>query len=288
MKTSSLAILITLFFSGCIQQIALNSIGGIMDTGFEVINEEQDLDIADKSIASNLKLLETVIRKDPDNKEYLLLASRGYSSYALGFAEDAEDNSLDRARELYLRGKDYGLRILNRNEKFRNALGKSPEELRTALASFSTDDVPAIFWTAIGWGSYVNVSLTDPSALADLPKIETMMRFVLDKDPTYFYGGPHFFLGTLYGARPKMFGGDSDSSRKHFEECFRISDGKFLMAYIFYAKTYAVQTQDRELFESCLTRVDTTSLDVLPKARLSNAIAKKKARLLRQQIDQLF
>ena len=283
MKISSSIILIALLFSGCIQQIALNSIGGIMDTGFAVINEEQDLDLADKSIASNLKLLETVIRKDPDNKDYLLLASRGYSSYALGFVED---ESADRAREFYLRGRDYGLRILNKNEKFRTA--KTPEELHTALASFSKNDMPALFWTAIAWGSYVNLSLTDPSALIDLPKIEMIMRTVLEKDPTYFYGGPHFFLGTIYGARPKIFGGDADSSKSHFEECLRISNGKFLMTLIFYAKTYAVQTQNRELFDSLLSKVDTTSLDVLPEARLSNAIAKKKAKLLRAHVEELF
>jgi len=37
-----------------------------------------------------------------------------------------------------------------------------------------------------------------------------------------------------------------------------------------------------------LTTVDTTSIDVLPEARLSNAIAKRKAKLLRAGIDQLF
>ncbi len=285
MKISSLGIIAALLLSGCIQQIALNSIGGIMDTGFEVLNEEQDLDLAEKSIPSNLKLLETVIRKDPDTRKYLLLASIGYSSYALGFVED--DNA-DRARELYLRGREYGLRILRQSDRFRDAFSKGPEELRLALASLSRDDLPAVFWTTIAWGSYVNLSLTDPSALADLPKIETMMRFVLERDPGYFYGGPHFFLGTLYGARPKIFGGDPDSSRNHFEECLRISEGKFLLAYIYFAKAYAVPTRNRPLFDSLLTKVDTTSLDVLPKARLSNAIAKKKARLLRTQADQWF
>jgi len=285
MKTSSLAIIIALLFSGCIQQIALNSIGGIMDTGFEVLNEEQDLDLADKSIASNLKLLETVIRKDPDNTHYLLLAAKGYSSYALGFVED---DSPDRAREFYQRGRDYALRILKRNEKFRNALPQGPEELRLALTSLSGEDVPAVFWAAIAWGSYVNLSLTDASALADLPKIETMMHFVLEKQPEYFYGGPHLFFGTFYGMRSKMFGGDPDSSKMHFDECVRISGGTFLMTYVFYAKSFAVQMRDRELFDALLTKIDTTSLDVLPEARLSNAIAKKKAKLLRAHIDEWF
>jgi len=256
-----------------------------MDNGFAVINEEQDLGIADKSIASNLTLLETVLRSDPDNDQYLLLASIGYTSYALGFVED---ESMDRARLLYLRGKDFGMKILLHNARFAEALSKGPAEFADALSSFSQDDVPAIFWTAVGWGSYINVTLTDPSAIADLPKVEAMMRFVVRHDPTFYYGGAHFFLGTLAGTKPKLFGGNPDSSRAHFEECLRINQGKFLMTYIYYARSYAVQTQNRELFESCLTTVDTTSIDVLPEARLSNAIAKRKAKLLRAGIDQLF
>ncbi len=281
-----LAALLLLTLSGCFHQIALNSLGGIMDTGFEVINEEEDLGIADRSIASDLKLLETIIREDPDNTHYLLLAAEGYASYTLGFVEDGGD--LERSRLLYARARDYGLKILDRNRLFSAARTQRIEEFRKALESFSKDDVPAVFWTAIPWGSMISLSLTDPNALADLPKVEAMMKFVLAKDSTYFYGGAHFFLGTLAGSRAKMLGGDPDASREHFEACLRINGGKFLMTYVYYARSYAVQMQDRDLFERCLTTVDTTSLNVLPEARLSNAIAKKKAKLLREKIDQLF
>ena len=63
-------------------------------------------------------------------------------------------------------------------------------------------------------------------AIADLAKIEAMMQFVVQHDPAYFYGGAHFFLGTLYGTRPKMLGGDSAISRKHFEDCLALNGGK--------------------------------------------------------------
>ncbi|MFI5252641.1 MAG: TRAP transporter TatT component family protein [Bacteroidota bacterium] len=286
MKIVSVVSCICLFvFSGCIQKIAIGSIGGIMDNGFEVLNEEQDLDIADKAIASDLKLLEAVMKSDPENEHFLLLASMGYSSYALGFVED---DSAPRASIFYQRGRDYGLKILRKNQHFAEAENKDLVEFQKSINTFSKDDVPAIFWTAIGWGNYVYLNLTDPSLVADLPKIESMMQFVLQTDSNYFYGGAHFFLGTLYGTRPRMFGGDSTLSRQHFESCIAINGGKFLMTYVYYARSMAVQYQDKELFEQCLTKVDTTSLDVLPAARLSNAIAKKKAKLLRAKINDLF
>ncbi|MDI6765397.1 MAG: TRAP transporter TatT component family protein [Bacteroidota bacterium] len=284
MKIKHYFIPILLFtFSGCFQQIAIKSLGGIMDNGFEVINEEQDLGIAEVSIASNLKLLEAILKNDPANEHYLLLASMGYSSYALGFVEDY---SSERARIFYLRGKEYGMKILNRNTKFVSAKGL--DEFISALESFSSEDVPIIFWTAVGWGSFISINLTDPNSIADIPKVEAMMKYVIEKDPNYFYGGGHFFLGTLYGSRPKLLGGNPDSAKKHFDDCIAINSGKFLMTYVYYARSYAVQTQNKNVFENCLTLVDTSSIDILPQARLSNAIAKKKATLLREKIDDLF
>ncbi len=284
MKIKHYFISIFLFvFSGCFQQIAVKSLGGIMDNGFDVINEEQDLGIAEVSIASNLKLLEAILKNDPANEHYLHLASIGYSSYSLGFVEDY---SIERARIFYLRGKEYGMKILNKNTKF--VLAKGLDEFTAALESFTMEDVPIIFWTAIGWGSFISINLTDPNSIADLPKVEAMMKYVIKKDPNYFYGGGHFFLGTLYGSRPKLLGGNPELAKKYFDNCITINGGKFLMTYVYYARSYAVQTQNKDLFENCITLVDTTSIDILPQARLSNAIAKKKAALLREKIDDLF
>lgn len=279
-------IIFSVLTTGCsVQQIVVKSMGGIMDNAFEVLNEEQDLNLAEKSIASNLKLLEAMVKTDPENKRLLLLTSMGYSSYTLGFVEDENPET---ARLFYKRAKDYGIRILNSNKNFANAKNGNLENFTTSLLSFSKDDLPAVFWTAVSWGSYVSLSLTDPDALADLPKVEAMMKYITEKDPNYFYGGAYFFLGTLYGSRPKILGGNSEESKKNFEKCLSINNGKFLMTYVYYARTYAVQMQDQELFNELLDKVDEASIDILPEARLSNAIAKKKATHLRNLINELF
>ena len=115
-----------------------------------------------------------------------------------------------------------------------------------------------------------------------------MMELVQARDSVYYHGGAHFFLGALAGSRPKVLGGDPESARRHFEACLAINRGAFLMTYVYEARTLAVQTQDRDLFERCLTIVDTTSGQADPSLRLPNAIAKKKAALLRRHIDDLF
>ena len=280
-----LIIAAALSFSGCFQQIAVDSLTGIMENGFEVLNEESDLGLAATSIAGNLKLMEAVLRTDPGNRVILMMACRAYSSYAMGFVEDSDP---PRAREFYRRGLEYGLRLFDPRGSLRRSFDGSSADVEESLRRADARDVPTVFWTAVSWVGYISLGLTDPDALAALPKVEAMMNFVRDTDPGYFYGGADFFLGTMAGSRPAMLGGSPEASREHFDRALAYSDGKFLLTYVYYARTYAVQTQDSILFGSLLTAVDTASIDILPGARLSNAVAKRKAILLRAKSHELF
>ena len=279
-------ILSMLLLSGCgVQTIAIRSTEAVVDYGLEAINEESDLKLAEQSIASNLKLLEGLLKGDPENNHLLLLASRGYGSYALGFVED---DSLERARMFYLRARDYALKILRQDEQFSQVWDKDLESFQQALSAFGADDVPAVFWAANAWGNYIRLNLTDPAAIADLPKVEALLKFVLASEEPYFYGSTHLALGILLASRPKILGGDPEKGREHFERCIEIMKGKFLLAYLYYAKTYAVQTQNKELYVNLLHKVEEASLDVLPEQRLANAIAKQKGRRLMAKLSEYF
>ncbi len=274
-----------LLSSGCIQTIAVRSVGGIVDDGFDAMTEESDLQFAGQALPANLKLLEVMLKNDPENERLLKLLAEGYSSYALGFVEDVD---VERARVFYLRARDFGMRILRQDSKLAAALDGSADDLKSALAKKSKDDLPGVFWTAFAMGSYLNITLTNSDAIASIPKIETMMNFVVEKDSSFYYGGAHLFLGTLYGSRSKFLGGDTAISRRHFETAMRLNGGKFLMTQVYYAKSYAAQTLNDTLFTALLTQVEEASLDILPKFRLGNAIAKKKAKLLLARKDELF
>ena len=180
------------------------------------------------------------------------------------------------------------MRILQQDSDLKKALEGSADDLKAALAKKSKDDVAGVFWTGFAWGGYLNITLTDPDAIAAIPKIETMMNFVAEKDSSFYFGGAHLFLGTLYGSRSKFLGGDPEKSKMHFEKALRLNEGKFLMTHFFYAKSYATQTLNDTLFEELLTKVESTSLEVLPKFRLGNAIAKKKAKALLARKEELF
>lgn len=274
-----------LVFSGCIQHIAVTTVGGIIDDGFDALTEEQDLEFAAQALPSNLKLMEVMLKTEPENSRLLRLLAEGYDSYALGFVEDTDPV---RAKMFYQRATDYALRLVRQDATLGRAFDGTVDELKAELAKRGSEDVPGIFWAAFGMGSYLNLSLDNPDAIALLPKVEVMMKFVASVDSTFYYGGADLFLGTLYGSRSKLLGGDPDLSRQHFERSLRINGGKMLLTYVYYARSYAVQTLNEPLFDQVLTTVEQTSIDALPKFRLGNAIAKRKGKLLRAKESDLF
>jgi tetratricopeptide (TPR) repeat protein len=279
----SMGCLLTL--TGCVRAIAVSTVGGLVDDGFGAFTEESDLVFAEQALPGNIKLLEVLLKSDPTNTRLLRLASEGYSSYALAFLEDTDKT---RAREFYERGKEYAFRILRQDKDFARALDGTLEDWKSVLASRGQSDVPAIFWAAFGWGSAIYLNLTSPDAIGDLPKAEALMDFVARQDSTYYFGGADVFLGTLYGSKPRLFGGDPLKARAHFERAIRINRGNFLMTYVYYARSVAVQTQDEALFDELLTKVIQAPADALPAARLANQVAKKKAESLLSRKQEIF
>lgn len=272
---------------GVVNTVAVNATTDIVDYGLASIYEESDLDLAEQAIPGNLVLLEALYRaKDKQDEHLAFLLTQGYTGYTLGFVEDVD---AERAKALYSRARNYGLQALkNKNRAFAQALEEDAATFKQSLQNFSTDDVPLMFWTANAWGNLINVSLADPAVLVDLPKVNAMMEFVLTRDEGYFYGSAHLYFATILATVPKNLGGKPDSAKVHFDKCFAFGQNKFLLPYVYMAKSYCVQVQNKELFQQLLTTVEETPLDVLPEQRLVNAIAKRKAKKLAERIDELF
>ncbi|MEX0602137.1 MAG: TRAP transporter TatT component family protein, partial [Bacteroidota bacterium] len=230
MKRLFLPFTAVVLFAGCVQTIAIRTMGGILDYGLEAFNEESDLQLAKESLGSNLKLTEALVKGDPENADLLLLLAQGYSSYALAFVEDED---IPRARMFYLRGRDYGLRILRQERGFRMVESGDLETFERALDRLSKDDVPAVFWTAFAWGSYINITRTDIEAFAALPRVNAMMAFVLKHDPSYYYGGAHTYFGSIIASTPAVLGGKPEIAKEHFEKAMSMTGGKFLTVHLY-------------------------------------------------------
>lgn len=301
-NTAILGVLLALFLSlnACTpKKIASDITAQIMAGGAPSFEMEPDVEIADTTALTMLKMIEAFEYDNPKNKTLNVLLARSYANYAQGFLEDKlllyRDTNpteytkyLDRAKRFYGKGKDFGLKALSMNSSFKRALTKDLDTFNKALKSYGRADVPALFWTAMNWGSLVNLSKDSPIAIAEFPKVEAIMQRVLKLDENYFYAGPNLFFGFSYGSRPKMFGGDLAKSKEYFEKAINGYQRKFLLGMVFYAQIYAVQAQDRALFESILNEVLVADASALPQARLANELAKIRARWLLDNVSKFF
>lgn len=257
----------------------------ILDDMLAALQAEPDPVQGREAAASLLVLLEGYIRADPDNADLRRAAAQAYGSFAFGFLEKEEP---DRARNFYRRGRDHGLHALRATPGFARALSGDLSLFKKALNDLGREELPLLFWTAYCWSGWVNLSRTNPDALADLPRTEAMMARALAIDPGYFYGGPELFFGVYYASRSPLMGGNPKKAREHFERAIAASGGKFLMAKVLYARFYAVQSQDKKLFTKLLTEVENAPPNLLPDQALANAIARQRARELRRQAEELF
>lgn len=281
-----LVITVTFIFQSCnLDKFVIRQTGTILDYGVLALYEESDLILAEQALASNIKLLEGMTKGDPENKHLLLLTSQALSGYAMGFVED---ESPDRARVFYLRAREYGLRVLRENSSFLESEKKPLENFTEAVNLFKKEDLDALFWTAFAWAGWINLSLDDPLAYVELPKVQSMMQRVLDLDESYFFASAHLFFGSVWGTKPKMLGGDPVKAKDHFEKSIKITQGKFLLAYIYYIKYYALRTFNEELFDQLLAHIKETPVNVLPEFQLLNSMAKEKAIRLEKNRSEWF
>jgi hypothetical protein len=126
------------------------------------------------------------------------------------------------------------------------------------------------------------------AAVAELPRVEALMKRVLVLDEKFYFGGPHLFMGIWFASRPKMAGGDLARARYHFQKALEFSQGKFLMTQVYYADHYARKSFDKNLFVATLQNVLETPADIIPQLTLLNTVAHKKAKELLAQADSYF
>jgi hypothetical protein len=87
--------------------------------------------------------------------------------------------------------------------------------------------------------------------------------------------------------RPKMFGGDPDLAAKEFDEANRVAPD-YLMTNVLRAQYLARQMRDVDAFRRLLSQTIEADATAIPKQRLSNELAKRRARLLLSAEKKLF
>jgi len=273
-------------FSACLpnKKLTVGATAMLLEEVARASSKQSDLRILREGMPAYLMLIDGMIQAWPDNEQLLIAASQSYSSFASLFVEDQDK---EYANLLYGRGKQYALKSLEMRG-FKEPLQRPFDEFKEGLNRLGKKDVPYIFWTATCWANWIRLNLDSMEALSELPRVETMMQRVLDIDEGFYYGGAHLFMGIWFASRPKMAGGDLKKAQGHFLKALDLGQGKFLMAYVYYANYYARKMMDKDLFNSTLQKVLETPADISPDLTLLNTVAKKKAQELLNRVEEYF
>lgn len=221
-------------------------------------------------------MLEGLLEGDPENEELLLAAARMYGAYATLFVEDRE-----RARSMAEKAHGYASRALCQRRPDTCAADDLPFDEFTALVdTMDQQDLSALYVYAVTWVGRVQTSGPgDYNALANLPRIATMMERVLVLDEGYDYGQAHVYLGAMDCRLSASLGGHPEQGRLHFERAIALSNGRNLRAQVELARRCARLTFDRELHDRLLNEVLAADPDE-PGLTLSNVLAQQEARIL--------
>ena len=280
-----------------VKKFAINKLGDSLANSGTTYSADDDPELVGQALPFSLKLVEGLLAESPKHRGLLFAAASGFTEYAYAYiqqeADLAEPDDLSkstdlraRARRLYLRARDYGLRGLDvRNRGFSERLGRNP---KSAVRDAVKGDVPLLYWTAASWASAIAVSKDNPRLIAEQPTVEALIDRALELDPDFDFGAIHGFLISYEPARQGVAGDPLARSRAHFNRAVELTHGQLASPFVSLAETVSVQTQDRAEFESLLKRALAVDPDARPAWRLQNLIVQRRARWLLAREEYLF
>jgi hypothetical protein len=258
--------------------------GSLLEDVARSAYRQSDLRLIREGMPAYLMLIDGMVAAVPDNERLLINAAQAYASFAAAFIQEEDP---EYARVLYGRAKDYALSALQQ-VGFKNPAGSAFDSFEKKLNTLGEGRVPVIFWAASCWANWISINQRSMEAMAELPRVEMMMKRVLELDEGFYYGGAHVFMGILEASRPKIAGGDLNAAQDHFLKAIELGKGKFLMSRVYYAAYYARKAFDRKLFVATLQQVLDTPADIEPDLTLLNTVAHIKAQKMLNEVDEYF
>ena len=275
---------LTLGATGCIRSMLIDGQLEATREASPAINTLGDFEVARSSAFANLGTLEGLHRLAPENSDGLFMLTKAWAEVGASFIEDDREVSQDaaqqdeaeyhrtRARAAYTRSVHYGVELLEQKADGFERVRGHRNTLNRWLEGFSNEDVPALFWTGYAWIARINVSKDIPALVNEVFVGVAMLKRVVELDEAYNHGLAHVVLGAHHANAEKL-----EEAQKHFERALQLNKRKMLLTQVHYARTYYCKKSDRENYEKLLNEVLDAG-DLLPEQRLSNTLAKRRAK----------
>ena len=286
--------MICIWSGGCsVQRFVVNKAGDALSGDSTAVARDDDPDFIRAAAPFSLKLTESLLARSPQHPGMLLAAARGFTQYSYAFiqldAEKLEDQDFNRSQELrqrakrmYLRARDYGLRGLDvRHAGMGAALRGDPV---AALQAVDAADAPFLYWTSAAWAAAISQGKDDPQLIGDLAIVDALAARAAAVAPDFGNGSLQSFLITYEmarAARPQV-------ARDHYARAIAASGGHAAGPYVALAESVCVPQRARAEFLTLLDTALAINVDAFPDLRLENLILQGRARWLESRIDDLF
>ncbi len=283
--------------SSCsIRTMAVNSMAdALSEGGSSVYASDNDPELVGQALPFSLKMMETVLISAPRHKKLLIATSSAFVQYTHAFVLPSAETTQDlaaareqrmRAKRLFLRARQYGLRALDIDHA---GIADSLMNNRlSAVDHLGKEDVAAMYWTAAAWGSAISVAKTDMALVASYPSMNALIKRAVQLDEAWGQGSLHEFLIVLSAAQPESEGGGFAAAEKHFHRAMELNNGRSVAPKVYMAESVCIPKQDRTRFKALLEEVLSFDPDRYPENRLANLMAQRKAQRLLADIDNLF
>jgi predicted anti-sigma-YlaC factor YlaD len=291
-----LIVTLSLILPSCsVRRMAINRIGDAIASGGSTYERDEDLELVQGALPFGLKLIESMLTEAPKHKGLLLAAAQGFTSYAYVTVQqdldraaavdfDAAEKLRGRARRLYLRGHDYGLRGLDTaHPAFSERLKTAPGD---AVKVLQAKDLPLVYWTAASLGLAISSSRDSVSLIARIPEVEALLSRGLVLDEKWRDGALHEFAIVMAAAKPGSV--DYEVIGSHYRRAVELSKGASAGVHVTYAESVAVPRQQRKDFLELLQRALAINPEEHEDLRLMNELAQRRARWLLSRIDDLI
>ena len=290
--------LVAALSSGCsLKSIAVGAVADAIAGSGSGYASDNDIAFVGAASPFGLKTTEGLLEEVPDHRGLLLAAARGFTQYAYVYIEQPanEMEAIDvgfayaeraRARNMYIRARDYGLRGLAvEYPEIVTTIYSDPEG---ALSKTTADDVAFLYWTAAAWVSAISLSKDDAALVADLPSVEALIERAYKLDESFDDGAIHVFLISYAMSKSGLNHDAATRARQHFDRALALSNGLQAAPYVALAEAVTVTEQNRAEFQRLLELALVIDVDSKPEWRLANLVMQRRARWLLVHTDDLF
>lgn len=263
-----------------------------------VFTGDNDPELVGDALPFTIKMYESLMMSLPRHPGLRLQTGSLYIMYANAYLQTPadmlsdeemakEEFLLNRAKNLYIRGRDFILEALD--NKYPGFLKKlNDKKYGPALSPMKKEDVPFLYWSAAGWLGAFALDPFDMKLGMTVPRAAAIMDRVLQLDPDYGEGSIHDFYVLYFGSMPDYMGGDFNKARDHYKKAVEASGGKTSSPHLSLAVTVSVKEQNLTEFKALLNKALAIDPDADPDNRLLNTLNRRKARWLLEHIGDFF